>query len=103
MSAAPTQPPQAPKGTKEELVAYATSEAVAARIEPYTVLAVIECESSWDTHAIGDHGTSFGLAQIHLPAHPEVSRETAEDPHFAIDFLVRNLKEGNGRMWSCYQ
>ncbi len=51
------------------------------------------------------HGTkredSWGLAQIHLPAHPEVSKEQATDPEFAIDFLVKNVSEGKAYMWTC--
>lgn len=105
VSAAPTQPLAAPTGTKEELIAYATKEAVEANIVPSVAIAVIDCETggTWNPEIVGDHGTSFGLAQIHLPAHPDISRETAENPYFAIDFLVRNLKEGKGNMWSCYR
>lgn len=43
---------------------------------------------------------SFGLVQLHLTAHPEISYEQATDPDFAIDFLARNLKEGNYWMWT---
>jgi len=43
---------------------------------------------------------SFGLAQIHLPAHPSVSLEEAKDPHFALNFLASNLSKGKCSMWT---
>jgi hypothetical protein len=105
VSAAPTQPPEAPKGTKQGLIEYATQEAVEAHISPSTVRAVIDCETggTWNPEIVGDHGMSFGLSQIYLPDHPDISRETAEDPYFAIQFLVRSVADGHGSMWSCYR
>ena len=50
----------------------------------------------------GQREQSFGLVQIHLPAHPNVKMEQAVDPEFAIDFLAKNLAQGRGAMWSCY-
>jgi hypothetical protein len=36
-------------------------------------------------HAVGDGGKkSFGVAQIHLAAHPDISKARAEIPFFAI-------------------
>jgi hypothetical protein len=68
-----------------------------------TISAVIKCESSFNTNAIGDGGTSFGLAQIHLPAHPHVTREQAFDPDFAISFMAKEMSIGNSWKWSCYK
>lgn len=64
---------------------------------------VINCESSNNPNAVGDHGYSFGLAQIHLPSHPYVSREEALDPEFAVEFMAKNFKAGNARLWSCWR
>ena len=36
----------------------------------------------------GDQGTSFGPYQIHLPAHPGVTRAQAEDPVQAVLFML---------------
>lgn len=63
----------------------------------------IKCESSMNPKAVGDHGTSFGLAQIHLVDHPEVSKEQALDPYFSIEFMAREFSKGNARLWSCYK
>lgn len=49
----------------------------------------------------GTREQSFGLAQIHLPSHPSVSREMASDPEFAISFIVREVNAGHEDMWTC--
>ena len=64
---------------------------------------VIKCESQYKEKAIGDGGRSFGIVQIFLPAHPSVSKVSALDPDFAIDFLAKNLSEGRGRLWTCWR
>lgn len=38
--------------------------------------------------APGDQGTSFGPWQIHLPAHPDVTRALAEDPRLAALYML---------------
>lgn len=53
-------------------------------------------------YSVGDKEQSFGLAQIHLPAHTHVSKVQATNPHYAADFLARNLAVGRGSMWTCY-
>jgi hypothetical protein len=60
-------------------------------------------ESGWYTKAIGDNGTSFGLVQIHLPAHPNVTRAQAEDPEFALNFIVDAFLKGDEWMWTCWK
>ena len=68
-----------------------------------TIRAVINCESGFDEDAVGDHGKSFGLVQIHLPAHPSITKEMANDREFAVEFLAKNLSTGNGKIWTCYR
>lgn len=71
---------------------------------PTTTLSyVINCESSFDPKAIGDDGTSFGLVQIHLPDHPDVTVDQAFDPIFAAQFLAKQIKARHGKMWTCYR
>ena len=98
-----TAPIEPPLSSKEEMIEYATVQALQAKISPSTALTVIKCESSWNPKAIGDGGYSHGLVQIHSPSHPEISIEQAEDPKFAIDFLIYHLKAGNGNMWTCFR
>lgn len=98
---APITPLEAPLSTKEEMVAYATKEAQKAGIDPTRVIKTIECESSWNTSARGDGGHSRGLSQIHDMYHPKVTDEMADNPRFAIDFIIGEFAEGNQRMWTC--
>lgn len=79
--------------------------------------AIIACESGWNPniqskhvyteknvpkgYRVGDREQSFGLVQIHAPAHPNITKEQALDPEFAIEFLAKNLKAGKHRMWTC--
>jgi len=46
---------------------------------------------------------SWGLAQIHLPDHPDISKQQAIDPDFALDYLASKLSEHKGFLWSCYK
>lgn len=43
----------------------------------------------------GEQEISFGLSQIHLPDNPNISKEKATDPYYAIDFLIKETKNGN--------
>lgn len=65
-------------------------------------LTTLECESQLNPSAVGDKGTSFGVAQIHLPDHPEISKAQALDPAFAIDWAAQEFAEGHANLWSCY-
>lgn len=65
----------------------------------------IHCESSMLPTAKGDFRngkpTSFGLSQIHLPAHPEITEEQAYNPVFAVEFMAKEFSEGNSKIWTC--
>lgn len=45
-------------------------------------------ESTWTATSVGDHGTSFGPFQIHLPAHPGVTAAEAENPAWATNYML---------------
>jgi len=68
-----------------------------------TMAKIIACESGNNPRAVGDGNRSFGLVQIFLPAHPNITKEQALDPDFAIDFLGKKLSEGEGHIWTCYR
>lgn len=60
----------------------------------------LNCESSMNPKALNPHGEfSVGLSQINLEAHTSVTREQAEQPEFAIDFMAKNLAQGKWKMW----
>lgn len=68
-----------------------------------TMQAVVNCESSYDYDIIGDHGHSYGLAQIYRPAHPDISKEEAINANFALDYMASQIADGNGSQWTCYR
>lgn len=88
-------------------------------VSKYVMHGIINCESEYNPdiqshhtyhagnvpkgYAVGDREQSFGLVQIHLPAHPHVTKQQAKDPRFAVDFLARNIAVGRASMWSCFK
>ena len=60
-------------------------------------------ESTWNPNAIGDGGKSYGLTQINLSAHPDITKEQALDPEFSLNFIVDQFLKGNEWKWSCYK
>jgi len=58
---------------------------------------IIARESEFKTSAVGDNGNSFGLVQIYLPAHPDITKAQALDPLFAINWAARNLSQNYRR------
>jgi hypothetical protein len=77
---------------------------------PWEILAGLAYqESGFGRHLIGDHGTSFGPFQIHLPAHPEVTRAQAMNWRWSAnwtgDYLVKKLGANDNlfkalRLWN---
>lgn len=86
-------------------------------VSVHAMNAIIQCESQWNPSiqsrevyrtdrphegvVAGQREESYGLAQIHLPAHPHITKEQATNPEFAIEFLARNLAAGRAGMWTC--
>jgi hypothetical protein len=79
--------------------AYAAHYGIAAQ----PLIDTLRCESGFDSNAVGDHGTSFGVAQIHLPAHPDVTEAEALDPFFSIDFAASEFAAGHPDEWTCFR
>ncbi len=68
----------------------------------------LKCESSvhgipFDTNAIGDAGTSFGIAQIHLSSHPDVSKVQAMDGLWSIYWTAKEFHAGRAWQWTCWR
>jgi hypothetical protein len=51
-------------------------------------------ESGWNPTSVGDQGTSFGPFQIHLPAHPGVTASEAENPSWAVNYMMPAYEAG---------
>lgn len=69
------------------------------------LVATLKCESGFNPKAVGDKGKSFGIAQIHLPAHPTITKQQALDPMWAIDWTAQQFAKGEKgkRMWTCWR
>lgn len=46
---------------------------------------------------------SWGICQIHLPDHPNISKAQALDVRFCVAYTVKQFKEGNARQWTEYR
>ncbi len=66
--------------------------------DPDTAAAVAMAESGGQALSVGDFGTSFGLWQIHTPAHPEYSAAQLMDPTANARAALAISK--NGADWS---
>jgi len=71
------------------------------------IIATIDCENKgWDpklqSYIVKDgvREDSWGLSQIHLPSHPTITKQQAQDADFAINFMAEHL--GRDVKWSCY-
>lgn len=93
----------APLQTFEEMHDYAVARSEMEGVDPDIITSVIACESSWNPSARGDQGHSRGLVQIHEGYHPEISDEQADDPRFAINYLVEKIANNQGELWTCFR
>lgn len=67
------------------------------------MLVTMKCESSLNPKAIGDGGHSYGIAQIHLPSHRNITIEQAQSIPFSAEFMAQEFSKGNARIWTCYR
>jgi hypothetical protein len=79
---------------------YITTEALVIGVDPQIALGVAKAESGFDPENIGDNNTSFGVWQIHLPAHQEISKEQANDIIFSTTWALQEMKANGCRIWS---
>jgi len=87
--------------TREEVEAEAFRVATEHELDAELFVAVVKCESSFVKDAVGDGGHSIGVVQIHEPSHPQISREQAENPEFALTWMAEQWSAGRAGMWSC--
>ena len=77
---------------------YLYERATEASVPFYDAVETIFCESMWYNIQSGvvQNGVrenSWGLAQIHLDSHSEITKEQALDAYFAIDFMVQKWND----------
>ena len=52
------------------------------------VYAICLVESNCDTSRVGDNDESYGAFQIHLPSHPEITKERATDFEWSLRWTI---------------
>ncbi|MCX6743968.1 MAG: hypothetical protein NTX82_00390 [Candidatus Parcubacteria bacterium] len=67
-----------------------------------TLIRLAHCESSLNPAAVGDENNSYGLYQIFLKWHPDVTLEQAQDIDFATRWTANKIRQGQGDLWSCW-
>ena len=100
----PVPPVEAAPLSIPQLEAIATSSAARydlSRKATRQMLKVIQCESGWDTTVVSSTG-DYGISQLNLSAHPEITKEEAFDPHFSLDWLAHEWSLGHQNLWVCY-
>ena len=75
---------------------YAVVESLVAGVDPQVITKVIDSESGFVADKVhyndGKKGcNSVGLVQIRDCDHPTISKAQAEDPIFAVNFLIQNI------------
>lgn len=102
-------PPEALLETREDIAAYALKldEMGSFGGEFYGTM---EHESmGWQNiqsryyYKAGGQEQSYGVCQIHLPSHPDITLEQAYDPKWCLDWSAEQFKEGRQWQWSSWK
>lgn len=69
-----------------------------------TVLAIVRCESGFNINA--EHHSlkedSYGIFQINLKAHSEITKEQALNPLWSARWAFDQMAQGKFYLWSCF-
>lgn len=107
--------PLSPRETVTELVQKYSTEY---KVSGAQMMATLQCEDTtfdftkqsdltykegnrWGKPA-GSREQSYGVAQIHLPDHKDITYEQATDPDFAVKYMAEQFSLGKQKSWSCY-
>jgi hypothetical protein len=78
----------------------------AAGVNPALTECIAAHESQWNPLQVGDignrNGESYGLFQIEIRQHPDVTEAEALDPQFATEWMLKEIKAGRVDEWSTY-
>jgi len=85
---------------RDGIVSYIKQKSIENGVDYKVALTIVEKESRFNPDALGDNGKSRGLWQIHKPSHPDISDEQAFDVQWSTDWSMKQLAEGNCRIWS---
>lgn len=84
------------------LHALVAKEASIYGVSAYVMDEVISCESQWNTTAVSPT-MDFGISQIHLASHPDITKTEAFNPTFSVTWMAQQFAEGHADEWTCYR
>lgn len=97
--------------TDQEVVAQlVTNYSTEFNVSAYRMQETLKCED--DTFAFDRQSNyytskgreeSYGVAQINLPSHKDISYSQAIDPDFAVKYMASEFAQGRAYQWSCYR
>lgn len=99
---AATLPQPARLETVQEM---ATRIAADHHIPEATLTNLVSSESGWNPEAVGDNGCSFGLTQINICAHKNVTKKQALDPNWNLEWAAQQIQDGTEDIYTscnCY-
>lgn len=86
---------------KDEVIKQIQKIAEENSFPPELLISLARCESNFNPYAIGDNGNSYGLYQIFLRYHPDVTKEQAQVIEFSTIWTINKFKAGGWRLWTC--
>ena len=77
-------------------------------VDPHKMVETIECETDFsnvqsDITQNGVREDSWGIAQINLRWHPNVTKQQALTPEFAVEFMAKMFSQGKAERWTCFR
>lgn len=94
-------------GARRKVLSLAQMRELARRVgfpDPNLAAAVAMAESGGNALAVGDFGRSFGLWQIHTPAHPQFNAQSLFDPDYNARAALAVSKNGtNFGPWTMFK
>lgn len=105
-----------PALSEEQVVALVKKYGAPLHVNQKSMLETIRCEAKKNDDGTfdplgqsemlrpdGSQEKSYGLVQIHLPDHPEITKEQAQNPDFAVSFMASEFSTGHASAWSCWR
>lgn len=99
--------PLATLDNKDEYLQWVKTEARNYNVSESLMLCLINHENrSWNPemqsgyYSRGAREESYGLSQIHLPSHPEITKTQAQNAKFSISWMASELSKGRAWQWS---
>jgi hypothetical protein len=87
-----------------ELKAMATEIAMEHKLNVPHFLKTIECESNWDTRAVGDGGLSHGLVQLYYPTRDwGIATTSAYEPRLSMEIMAEAWQKNLASKWTCWR